>query len=245
MRSIVGMGVALALGLGLTAVSAAPSSLRILELDCNDEPERVVIENSGDEVLELSGWTLESDEPDETLALMSSLQGGESTAVRIEGLDFFRDADASDYARIVDPTGAVADQMNCADLIVDEPAPTAVAEASAGSPASDVPVGGGAPPAADGGMSPELLILIGGSALVLGASMVTLPRLRMLGDGSAHVELQPPARAALAATNAANRHRYTAGRSAAGTFRHRFLLLGIASAAAMLLMPLVWKRLRN
>jgi hypothetical protein len=55
--------------------------------------------------------------------------------------------------------------------------------------------------------------------------------------------LAPPSAGLRSAGRGGSRPRHIVGRNATGTFRGRFLFLGIAFAKAMLLVPSVWKRL--
>jgi hypothetical protein len=175
--------VVIALGPAFVSLGRAQEpEIRIVQLDCNSDPELVVIRNLGDVAQDLTGLELQSDQTEnETFVLFGILQPGESTGVELTLQSVFRDDDPSDYARIVDPTGAVVDQVNCGGAA---PSPTA-----APSPAPptlspdalrvvDTPNGGGAPPPAGDVLSPALMMLIGGLTAAAGLGTLTLPWLR-------------------------------------------------------------------
>ena len=174
----------IALGPGFVSLARAQESvIQIVQLDCSSEPELVVIQNLGDAAQDLTGWELQSDQTEnETFDLFGILQPGESTSIELTLQPVFRDDDPSDYARIVDRTGAVVDQVNCSGAtptptVVPSPAPTPT-------PPPDVlrvmetPNGGGAPPPAGEVLSPALMILVGGLTAASGLGALTLSRLR-------------------------------------------------------------------
>ncbi len=133
---VIALGSALAIALALAAVSPAGAQgpdVQITRLECIDDPdaegiqEVVVIENLGDAAQTLTGWELQSDPPDsETFDLVVlgglapgasiSIQSGPSASGVFKwGLTpIYRDNDPTDYARIVDDTGAIVHQVNCA-----------------------------------------------------------------------------------------------------------------------------------
>ena len=181
---------ALAIALALAAVSPAGAQgpdVQIAELTCSGDPELVVIENFGDATQTLIGWELQSDPPDsQTFDLRDlgtrlapgasiSIQSGPSAGGVFKfGLEFiYRDDDPTDYARIVNDTGAIVHQVNCAEA---PPSPTPSPEPS---PAVEVPNGGGAPPITGGSSSAVMILLVGGSLAVAGLAMIALPRLRL------------------------------------------------------------------
>ncbi len=182
---------ALAIALALAAVSSSRAQgpdVQIAQLSCSGDPELVVIENLGDTAQTLDGWELQSDPPDSQtfdLAVLGSLAPGASISIQsgpsaggvfMWTLEFiYRDDDATDYARIVDDTGAIIHQVNCAEAIP-TPSPTPSPEPS---PAGEVPNGGGAPPLTSGSSSPAMILLLGGSLAVAGLAMIALPRLRL------------------------------------------------------------------
>ena len=185
----VALAFALAIALGLGFVSRAhaqQADVQIAQLSCSGDPESVVIENFGDAVQTLTGWELQSDPPDSQtfdLTVLGGLAPGASISIQSGpsaggvfkwGLTLiFRDDDPADYARIVDDTGAIVHQVNCAEAT---PSPTPSPEPS---PAAEVPNGGGAPPIPSGSPSPTMILLVGGSLAVAGLAMIALPRLRL------------------------------------------------------------------
>ena len=183
---------ALAIALALAAVSPAGaqgSDVQIAQLSCSSDPELVVIENFGDTDQTLAGWELQSDPPDNQAFDLSVIgdQGliAGATITIVSGPaatspiftwsseEIFRDDDPTDYASIVDDTGKIVHQVNCAEATS---TPTPSPEPS---PAAEVPNGGGAPPIPSGSSSPAMILLIGGSLAVAGLAMITLPRLRL------------------------------------------------------------------
>ncbi len=184
---------ALAIAMALAAVPPAGAQgpdVQIAQLSCSGDPELVVIENFGDTAQTLDGWELQSDPPDsETfdLAVLGSLAPGASISIQsgpsaggvfMWTLEFiYRDDDPTDYARIVDDTGAIVHQVNCAEAT---PAPTpSPTPSSEPSPAGEVPNGGGAPPLTSGSSSSSMILFLGGSLAVAGLAMIALPRLRL------------------------------------------------------------------
>ena len=167
----------IALGPGFVSLARAQESvIQIVQLDCSSEPELVVIRNLGDAAQDLTGWELQSDQTEnETFDLFGILQPGESTSIELTLQSVFRDDDPSDYARIVDRTGAVVDQVNCSGAnptptVVPSPAPTPDVLR-----VMDTPNGGGAPPPAGDILSPALMMLIGGLTAAAGLGTVALP----------------------------------------------------------------------
>ncbi len=181
-----GFALAIALGLGfVSGVHAQQADVQIAQLSCSGDPELVVIENSGDAAQTLTGWELQSDPPDSQtfdLTVLGGLAPGASVSIQSGpsaggvfkwGLEFiYRDDDPTDYALIVDDTGAIVHQVNCAEAT---PTPSPTPEPS---PPNGVPNGGGAPPIPSGSPSPAIL-LIGGSIAVAGVALIALPRLRL------------------------------------------------------------------
>jgi hypothetical protein len=185
-----------ALAIALTSAAVSPAGaqgpdVRIDEdqLDCNGDPELVVIENLGDAAQTLAGWELQSDPPDSEvfdLTVLGGLAPGASISIQSGpsaggvfkwGLELiYRDDDPTDYARIVDDTGEIVHQVNCAAGTTPTPSPTPSPEPS---PPNGVPNGGGPPPVTEGAMWPVVTLLIGGSLAVAGVAMIALPRLRL------------------------------------------------------------------
>jgi hypothetical protein len=184
-------GSALAIALTLAGASAASGQgpdVHILSLECADDPEVVVIQNQGDAAQTLTGWKLESDPPDKEVFDLGALGGLQAEAqVLIQsgpsasgvfkwGLEFvFRDDDPTDYARIVDDTGAVVDQVNCGDDVAPQPSATPSPQPSPTpspepSPPADVPNGGGPPPAPGDGLWAAIMVLVGGSVAAAGVA---------------------------------------------------------------------------
>ncbi len=182
---------ALAIALALAAVSPAGAQgpdIQIAQLSCSGDPELVVIENFGDTAQTLTGWELQSDPPDsETfdLAVLGGLAPGSSITIQsgpsASGVFqwtlafIFRDDDPTDYARIVNDTGEIVHQVNCAEA-TPTPSPSPSPEPS---PAAEVPNGGGEPAIPSGSPSPAIILLVGGSLAVAGLAMIALPRLRL------------------------------------------------------------------
>ncbi len=182
---------ALAIALALAAASPAGAQgadVQIAQLTCSGDPELVVLENFGDTAQTLTGWELQSDPPDSQtfdLTVLGGLVPGAAISIQSGPsaggvfkwtLEFiFRDDDPADYARIVDDTGAVVHQVNCAEA-TPTPTPSPTPEPS---PVVEVPNGGGAPPIASGSPSSAMIVLVGGSLAVAGLAMIALPRLRL------------------------------------------------------------------
>ena len=180
------VGSILAAVLALAAVGAARGQgpdVQIVRLECIDDPdvggtdELVIIENRGDAPQTLAGWQLQSDPAGSEvfdLSVRASLLPGQPISVRsgpgasgvfIWSSEFiFRDDDPTDYARIVDDTGAIVHQVNCAA----EP-----------SPAAAVPNGGGPPPPSSNALSPAMMVLIGGFMAAAGLATIARPWLRL------------------------------------------------------------------
>jgi len=203
------LGITFALAAISFAAAQGGPDVQIVELECTGDPELVVIENRGDAPQELAGWELQSDPPDSQvfdLSVLGSQQRDESNTIRSGpsatgvfnwGLEFvFRDDDPTDYARIVDDTGAVVHQVNCGE-VAPEPSPTPSPEPS---PAADVPNGGGPPPVSGGAMAPLMMVLLGGSMAAAGLGAIALPRLRL--------------RSSPVAASGSSRNRSAAGQSA-------------------------------
>jgi len=202
------LGIAFALAAVSIARAQGPN-VQIVQLECTGDPELVVIENLGDAPQALAGWQLQSDPPDSEvfdLTVLGGLQPGASVFIRSGpaasgvfnwGLEFvFRDDDPTDYVRLVDDTGAVVHQVNCAGA-TPEPSPTPSPEPS---PVADVPNGGGPPPVSGGDMAPLMMVLLGASVAAAGLGAIALPRLRL--------------RSSPVAASGSSRNRSVAGRSA-------------------------------
>ncbi len=184
-------GVTLAIALALAAVSSASAQggpdVQISKLDCTGDPEVVVVTNSGAEQ-DFTGWKLQSDpEASEVFDLSvlgsppagvsNTIQSGPSASGRIWATnEIFRDDDPTDYARIVDNTGAEIDKVNCAAAATPSPSPT---PSPTPSPVNGVPNGGGPPAPTGGALSSTMIVLIGGSMAAVGVATLALPRLRL------------------------------------------------------------------
>ncbi len=198
----------LALAFALSAVSFASAQggpdVQIAQLQCSGDPELVVIENLGDADQEFTGWELQSDPPDSEifdLSQFSSLAGGASLTIQSgpsassliadprwqTGEFIFRDDDPTDYARIVDNTGAVVHQVNCAVGATPTPSPS---PSPMPSPVNGVPNGGGPPAPTGGALSSTMMVLIGGSMAAVGVATLALPRLRLLPSAAPRSPVQ-------------------------------------------------------
>src|SRR3972149_5674817 len=167
MRLAVGTLLAIAFGIGFASLSSAVApSVRIAELNCNDDPEVVAIENVGDTAPQRAVWQLQSPPASEVFdfSVLGSLEPGASifiqagpsaTGVFKWGTAFvLRDDDPTDYVRVVDNNGATLHQVNCGGDITPDPSPTAV-------PPNGVPNGGGAPPLPDAPLTAAPLVAAG------------------------------------------------------------------------------------
>jgi hypothetical protein len=173
---------------GVSSVRGQGADIQIARLECSDDPEVVVIQNQGDAAQTLAGWKLQSDPPDKEvfdLAALGGLQpeaqvliqsGPSASGVFKWGLEFvFRDDDPTDYARIVDDTGAVVDQVNCGDEVAPQPSATPSPQPSPTPspeppPPVDVPNGGGPPPPPGDGLLATIVVLVGGSVAAAGVA---------------------------------------------------------------------------
>jgi Lamin Tail Domain len=167
---------------------ARQANISITELDCDANPERVVLSNSGDASLDLTGWRLESDPPDKeafSLSKIGTLGPGQSVTIEsgtgaggpfVWSMAFvFRDDDPSDYARVVDSAGEAVQEVTCA---TGAPTPTFSPKATP-APASPVvvagaPDGGGPPGSASTFLSGPLAIALGGSMAAAGLLVIFL-----------------------------------------------------------------------
>ena len=191
---VIGLGLTLAL---ISTVHALEPNVQIVELDCDSDPELVVIKNLGDAAQPLVGWQLLSDDPDDEVFDLTALSGlGPGAAVPIQSgpsaaavfnwsTEFvFRDGDPTDYAQIVDDTGAVIDQVNCGSAVTPEPSPTPSPESSPApspqpSPNAAIPNGGGPPPQAGDAVSDATMVFFGGLMAAAGVVTVALSRQRL------------------------------------------------------------------
>lgn len=186
-RSAVGFALAIVLALAFVSLAQAQGpDIQIVELDCNSEPELVVIQNLGNTAQDLTGWQLQSDQAGETFDLLGVLEPGEETSIALAQQSLFRDDDPSDFARIVDDTGDTVHQVNCGEEATPAPSPSptpaATAEATPGPSPDGIPDGGGPPPPTSQSSSLSLLVtLLGGSVAAVGLAALALSRLSAVG----------------------------------------------------------------
>ena len=232
-RSALGFMLAIVVGLGFFSVARAQGpDVQIVQLDCDSEPEVVVIQNRGDVAQDLTGWKLESDPPgDEVFNLFGTLKPGESTSIELGQQSVYRDDDPSDYARIVNETGGAVHQVNCAGGAAATPTPTAAAGPEA-SPPADVPNGGGPPPAG-AALAPALMILMGGSMLAAGMAAFAIP----------HVRLVPSPASGHAAAPTPGPQRKGRGRhgDGAASLASRLALIEVVLTVAVVIVSLFWR----
>ncbi len=190
--ALLAASVALSVGLATTTSRAMAQQAAnwISELDCSGSPEVVVLKNSGLEPQNLAGWKLESDPPEEEsldltqLAIIWPTQtimiesGPTSEAAFTWSRKYvFRDADPTDYVRIVDDKGVVQQQIPCATVATPTPtpSPTALPASAAPAPAELVPEGGGSPNPSLDFTSPALTLVLGGSLATAGLAILIAP----------------------------------------------------------------------
>jgi hypothetical protein len=178
--------------------------VQITELDCDSDPEVIVISNKGTQPVEMTGWNLQSDPTArESLPLMSLgfLSPGESILVESGpasaaaftwSRDFvFRDNDATDFAQLASDAGDVLLKVMCGSVGQTTPptAPTTAATSTATaattvatptpSPtvlgSSQVPTGGGSPAPSVPFVPPAALIAMGSALLASGLAAVAIP----------------------------------------------------------------------
>ena len=194
-------------------VGAQGVNVQIEELDCEGNPEVIVVRNLGDQEISLTGWNLQSDPISrESLALASfgALAPGQSILVEsgstaaaafVWSRDFvFRDNDPTDFAQLASDAGDVLLKVNCGSLAQTTatpdttPAPTPqTTPAPTALTAADVPVGGGPPAAAGGAISPAVMIIAGSWLLAAGMATFAFPWLRRGGRPEEPVPAEPPA----------------------------------------------------
>lgn len=188
-------------------------NVQIEELDCEGNPEVIVVRNLGDQEVSMTGWNLQSDPISREslpLASLGVLAPGQSILVEsgptaaaafVWSRDFvFRDNDPTDFAQLASDAGDVLLKVNCGSLAQTTatpdttpaptpqttPAPTALA-------AADVPVGGGPPATAGGAISPAVMIIAGSWLLAAGMTTFAFPWLRRGGRSEEPVPAEPPA----------------------------------------------------
>lgn len=169
-------------------------NVQITELDCEGNPEIVVISNLGDQPVEMTGWNLQSDPTgSESLALASlgflspaesilvESGPGSEAAFTWDREFVFRDNDPTDFAQLASDAGDILLKVNCGSVLQQTPTPAATQTptvATTALPAADVPVGGGPPGAGAGVISPTALILAGSWLLAAGMATFAFPFLR-------------------------------------------------------------------
>lgn len=158
--------------------NAQETGVSISALDCAGDPEFVTIVNGGSDAVDLTEWVVVSDPlASESFALtdVGELAGGASVNIQSGPAaggalvwstdEIFRDDDASDFARLLDATGATVNEVACA---VPTPTPSPTTEPTMS--ADGIPNGGG-PPAGDSG--PLTPLLLAGAGLFAGALALT------------------------------------------------------------------------
>jgi len=205
-RRTAGLGAAGVLALAAVLVygggpaAAAASDVRLAGVDCAASPEVVEVKNFGTTEQDLTGWKLQSDgndpfdlTPAGTIPAGGSIfiESGPGAQVTLKWSQsqIFRDNDSTDYAKLVDNTGATKGQTACAQATA---APTAAPTPTPTPTAGQVPNGGGPPGTPDGVLSPVALIYAGGSVIgaIVGLSVawmgfgLGLERLRKRGKGA-------------------------------------------------------------
>ena len=183
------------------SVTAQPAgaqgvNVQFTELDCDSDPEVIVVSNQGTQPVEMSGWNLQSDPPAQEslpLASLGFLSPGESILVESGpasaaaftwSRDFvFRNNDPTDFAQLASDAGEVLIKVNCGSVGQATAAPTSTPAAPAATPtptpavlgSSAVPTGGGAP-VADLPLVPPVALIAAGSALLAsGLAAVSVP----------------------------------------------------------------------
>ena len=187
----------------LSTANAQGADVQITELDCNGDPELVVITNAGDTEIAMTGWNLQSDptaseslalsqfgflSPDETLMIES---GPSAEGAFVWSQEFlFRDNDATDFAQLASDAGDVLLKVNCSGPQQQTATPAAASPAPTALAVSDAPAGGGAPgPAAE--LPPALLIALGSGVFTAGLGTLALPVVGRLRRRSPRVEAEP------------------------------------------------------
>ena len=188
--------------LSVTARPAAAQGVNVqfTELDCDSDPEVIVVSNQGTQPVEMTGWNLQSDPTaQESLPLMSLgfLSPGESILVESGpasaaaftwSRDFvFRNNDPTDFAQLASDAGDVLIKVNCGSVAqataTATPAPRSTAATTAATPtptpavlgSSAVPTGGGTPVAGVPLVPPAALIAAGSALLASGLAAVSVP----------------------------------------------------------------------
>lgn len=180
-----------ALLIRLEPAGAQGVEVRISELNCDSNPEMLVIINDGNQELSMTGWNLQSDpvaEQSIELDAQGTLSAGESllveagpsatAAVKFSTQFVFRDGDPTDFAQLASDAGEVLLKVNCSGAAQPTTATPAVAGAAATPVAGAVPVGGG-PLAVGAGVTLPIVMIVAGTWLVTaGLSVFSLSWLR-------------------------------------------------------------------
>ena len=186
--------------LSVTARPAAAQGVNVqfTELDCDSDPEVIVVSNQGTQPVEMTGWNLQSDPTAEEslpLASLGSLLPGQSIMVEAGpaseaaftwSRDFvFRNNDPTDFAQLANDAGDVLIKVNCGSVgqATATAAPTSAAATTAATPtptpavlgSSAVPTGGGSPVAGVPLLPPAALIAAGSALLASGLAAVAIP----------------------------------------------------------------------
>lgn len=238
------VGPALAIFLALvlvTSVAAQTPEVQIAQLSCDSDPEEVTLENTGDADVQLAGWKLLSDPAEDEffdLTVLGGLQAGATIVIRsgpsASGVfqwskeQIFRDNDATDYARLVDNSGTVVQEVACG---------TASASPTATPVADGIPNGGGAPPTADSLLSAMAMMATGASMAGAGLVTAAFPWLSRRRSGQLE-KTTPPAQPA------GDGRRRPGSRSVAGSRASLPLWLALIALAGAVAVLLVWPRQR-
>ncbi|HET9476936.1 MAG TPA: lamin tail domain-containing protein [Dehalococcoidia bacterium] len=235
---------------------AAASDVRLAAVACAGNPEVVEVKNFGDEGQDLTGWQLHSDgDAPFSLTQAGIIPAGGSifiesgpnaqSAFRWSQSEIFRENDTSDFARLVDNTGATRAQTACAQAAA-SPTATPTPEPAVGG----VPNGGGLPGPSDSVLTPAMFIYAGGSIIgaVVGLSLawmgvsLGLDRRRKrrgtaTGTESAEDRGAPAVPAALAIAAPANGMRVRRAEVATPPLLLALIVALVAAILVALLMP--------
>jgi len=175
--------VAMCIALAGPGTASAAADVGIASLDCDGDPEVIELANSGDESQDMTGWGLVSDPvagESYDLTPLGTVAAGSSVFIESGSVaeatftwstqEIFRDGDAGDFVRLVDPTGATVSEASCTAGAQATPAPTNSPTLSP-APVDDVPNGGGPPAAAsDTVLTPITAVVAGASFVAVGGA---------------------------------------------------------------------------
>lgn len=179
------------------SAGAQGAGVRISELQCNADPEVVVIVNEGGQDVDVSSWQLQSDptlaesfplflvrilSPRESVTIHSGPSAAGAFVWSRESV--FRDGDPTDFAQLVNTAGDVVAKVPCepvqqptatvtatpAQTPAPEPSPTATVLSANG-----VPFGGGPPGVATGLIPPAAMVVAGSWLLTAGLGTIAVP----------------------------------------------------------------------